>query len=215
MTTKDKVIGGIAVLAVVLALVGLVGGNQSVSLSDETISEIVAAVNRNLGASGTRLPNGVSADTTSPVEGEVRGTTLVITATTTLGRSYDGFTAGGDAPATIATGTVYTLYTHVGGPAVCDASEAALLFDSSGFSPGLVASIGTSTTAVSSTNLLASTTIATTTDTLVAPNQSLWILQPGQVITAIFGDNISNASSTYFSNWGSPEFQVQCWLIGG
>lgn len=38
-----------------------------------------------LGASGTRFPNGVSADTTSPEEGEVRGTTLTITATSTGG----------------------------------------------------------------------------------------------------------------------------------
>jgi hypothetical protein len=37
-----------------------------------------------LGASGSRFPNGISADTTSPGEGEVRGTKLTITSTTTL-----------------------------------------------------------------------------------------------------------------------------------
>ena len=38
----------------------------------------------NFGASGTRMPNGISADTTSPIAGEVRGTTLTITGATTL-----------------------------------------------------------------------------------------------------------------------------------
>src|SRR3990167_5515691 len=33
------------------------------------------------GATGTRMPNGISADTTSPIAGEVRGTTLTITST--------------------------------------------------------------------------------------------------------------------------------------
>jgi hypothetical protein len=32
-----------------------------------------------LGASGTRFPNGISADRTSPVDGEIRGTDLTIT----------------------------------------------------------------------------------------------------------------------------------------
>lgn len=54
-------------LVVVIAMM-LVGGNQSVSL----------------GASGTRFPNGLSADSTSPVAGEVRGTTLTSTGAATL-----------------------------------------------------------------------------------------------------------------------------------
>lgn len=37
-----------------------------------------------LGA-GTRYPNGISADTTSPTTGQVRGTTLTVTGTATLG----------------------------------------------------------------------------------------------------------------------------------
>lgn len=54
-------------IAVVLILV-LIGGNQS----------------GNFGATGTRFPNGISADTTSPVSGEVRGSTLTITGAQTL-----------------------------------------------------------------------------------------------------------------------------------
>src|SRR3990167_5277189 len=39
------------------------------------------------GATGTRMPNGISTDTTSPVVGEVRGTTLTITGAMTAAAS--------------------------------------------------------------------------------------------------------------------------------
>lgn len=38
-----------------------------------------------LGVTGTRFPNGISANSTSPVAGEVRGTSLTITADATIG----------------------------------------------------------------------------------------------------------------------------------
>jgi hypothetical protein len=49
----------------------LVGGNQSVPTGE-------------FGASGSRFPNGISADTTSPSAGEVRGSTLTITGSSNL-----------------------------------------------------------------------------------------------------------------------------------
>lgn len=82
------------------------------------------------GASGTRFPNGVSADTTSPITGEVRGTTLTITGASTLTgaltlsstlsaisgvtslatTSVESFTQGGDhCTLTDANGGAYTL----------------------------------------------------------------------------------------------------------
>lgn len=42
-----------------------------------------------LGASGTRFPNGVSADSTSPIAGEVRGTTLTLTGAATVSGALD------------------------------------------------------------------------------------------------------------------------------
>ncbi len=45
------------------------------------------------GASGTRYPNGLSADNTSPVAGQVRGTTLNITSTSNF--SGDAVFGGG------------------------------------------------------------------------------------------------------------------------
>jgi hypothetical protein len=137
-------------------------------------------------------------------------------ATTTTTGSYDGFMAGGSFDVS-ATNTVRTLYTHSGGPAICDNHVGALVADSTGFSPSLVMSVGTSTSAIASTNLIASTTIATTTDTFV-PNgtvTSLFRLNAGDVITGIAGDiTNTNASSTYYGNW-DVEYQVSCWSIGG
>ena len=78
-----------ALLAVVLIL-SLVGGNQSVE---------------QFGQTGTRFPNGVSADSTSPTAGQLRGTTMTITGATTLS---GGITATGGA-STFATTTTGVL----------------------------------------------------------------------------------------------------------
>lgn len=64
--TKYVPLATLALVAVIALM--LVGGNQSVSL----------------GASGTRFPNGLSADSTSPIAGELRGTTLTTTGAATL-----------------------------------------------------------------------------------------------------------------------------------
>lgn len=72
-------------IAVVLILV-LVGANQS-------------AEPKNIGA-GTRMPNGISADSTSPVAGEVRGTTLNFSGAAEVGN----FVRGGSSLATTTNG---------------------------------------------------------------------------------------------------------------
>lgn len=56
-------------LIVLVTILVLVGGNSQPG---------------NLGATGTRFPNGLSADSTSPVAGEVRGTDLTITDDATI-----------------------------------------------------------------------------------------------------------------------------------
>ena len=88
---KKDLLWGMLLSAVVascvsLAVMGLVGNNQS----DPELS-------------GTRFPNGISADSTSPSAGEVRGTTLTLTGASTLSgaltvsgeTSVQGFTQGG------------------------------------------------------------------------------------------------------------------------
>lgn len=134
--------------------------------------------------------------------------------TTTVARSYDGFMVGGGiAPASVATGTVFTLYTHTGSPVVCDATLGAAVADNTTFGPALIMSVGTSTGGVATRNLIASTTFATSTDTYVKPTAAVFRMDAGDRINAILSDYLT-ASSTHFSNW-DIEFQTQCWLIGG
>lgn len=89
--------GAIIILAIVASFfIGMaVGGNTSQSL----------------GASGTRFPNGISADTTSPIAGEVRGTTLTITdgVDITGAASVGTFTQGGGVLAISTSSDAYTL----------------------------------------------------------------------------------------------------------
>ena len=93
------------------------------SVEDKVAQKIYDSMNsidEMLGGSGTRFPNGISADTTSPVEGEVRGTTLTMTDSATL----VDFTATGDNRATsfVKTGAVasFTVSATASAANVCD-----------------------------------------------------------------------------------------------
>lgn len=96
-----KTIATAAVTAViVVVLAGLVGDDQ-------------------LG-SGTRFPNGISADSTSPSAGEVRGTTLTSTGAVSFGGAvtFDSTLSSGTATTsttTIAVGKVCYSFTDVDG----------------------------------------------------------------------------------------------------
>lgn len=157
---------------------------------------------------------GINTEKDITTTGTVTGVAATFTgtatfATTTVTTSPDGFTVGGTI-STAATGTVRTLYTNSTGPKLCDASTSFLYVNNNGsFSPSLVFSVGTSTTAIASTNLVASSTVATTTDQVVQPT-SAFVLAQGDLITAIMGDhNTTGASSTYFGNVAA-EFSVWC-----
>ena len=78
-------------LIVLVGLLVLVGGNQSA---------------KSFGASGTRFPNGISADTTSPVAGEVRGTDLTITDDATISGGVLSVPTASGATSTITVGCV-------------------------------------------------------------------------------------------------------------
>jgi hypothetical protein len=98
---KGKKFTIVGIIALVLA-VGIVGVkaadngkiNDLIELAkvvNESNSDVIMSAidflseNSMLGASGTRFPNGISADSTSPSAGEVRGTTLTITEAVTIG----------------------------------------------------------------------------------------------------------------------------------
>ena len=68
ITKLLPIVQTVLLVAIVLMLVGSQSANSA-----------------NLGASGTRFPNGISADSTSPSAGQVRGTTLTTTGASTLG----------------------------------------------------------------------------------------------------------------------------------
>lgn len=104
----NKIVSWVALVVSVFALTfALVGGNQSVP------------VNESLGASGTRFPNGISADSTSPSSGQVRGTTL--TATGALS-SASATVVNGSSSSTVAVGSS-SIGTNVGGVCYWNGSE--------------------------------------------------------------------------------------------
>ncbi len=104
-TFKTVAVSAFTALVVVVVALFMVGGNsQSGS---------------NLGATGTRFPNGVSANTTSPVTGELRGTTLTVdtTATFTGDVTFNGglgginIPTGASATSTLTVGNIQTYAT--------------------------------------------------------------------------------------------------------
>ena len=140
--------------------------------------------------------------------------TLAVTGTTTITKSPDGFVAY--MGFTMATGTAKAVYTNPSSDLVCDGRSAYLQAIGTTFAPSLVVAFGTSTSATGySTNLLASTTLATTTnqffaETFVTPFR----LKSGESIVGALSDiTNSEASSTYYSNW-SMEYGVHCWVAG-
>ena len=63
------------------------------------------------GASGTRFPNGLSADSTSPVAGELRGADLTLTDDATIAGGVLNVTTAANATSTIVVGCINTYAT--------------------------------------------------------------------------------------------------------
>jgi hypothetical protein len=80
MFDLKQILTSLIVSVVVVVGFGLVGGND-----------------QSLGVTGTRFPNGISADSTSPVAGEVRGKTFTTynAAATSSAYIYSGLAATG------------------------------------------------------------------------------------------------------------------------
>lgn len=95
MEKLNKWLPLITLLVVIAMAIGLVGGNQSGLL----------------GASGSRFPNGISADSTSPVAGEVRGTDLTITDDATISGGALTVTTAPGATSTLIVGEIETYAT--------------------------------------------------------------------------------------------------------
>ncbi len=202
METKKLIVAVLIASLVGGYIGGLVGGNQSGPLSVGGDSNLDSLILDNEGQTN----NDTILTTT-------RGTAVF--GTTTVASSPDGFVAWDDVT-TVATGTAKAVFTNTGNPMMCGDESGAIFFDSTGFSPSLVVSMGTSSTATGySAGLLASTTVATTTDAVVDLTYAApFRLANGESIVLSLSD-ITNtaASSTFYSNWGI-QFGVQCWTLG-
>jgi len=154
-----KYISEITVTLLVVILVILagmaVGGKSSQSLE--------------LGASGTRFPSGISADTTSPIAGEVRGTTLTITSTS-------AFTGAISASSVDVSGAAMVgRFTQGGGISTISTTSATLTMTQTQMEAGGIISIANT----AGSEALALTLPASSTWTTLIPNAGdsrMWII---------------------------------------
>lgn len=145
---------------------------------------------------------------------------LTSSGTTTITASFDGIIANTALTTLSATGTAKSVYTNTFGPMLCQTGSLVVRNNGS-FSPSLQFAVGTSTSATGySTNLLASTTVATSTPGTTfnfTANflTSSYILGSGESVTVSVSD-ITNtvASSTHYGNL-TVEGRPRCSLIGG
>lgn len=148
--------------------------------------------------------------------------TSAFTGTTTMALSPDGFVVYGGYT-TSATATNAVLWTNSGNDVVCDGASGYLNIQASGYTGGGIFALGTSTSAtVGALNLVASTTIATTTASGVdnfypfipfTKGTPIFKVANGESIIGGFDDVNAAASTTYLSNW-DVEFGVHCWTMG-
>ena len=126
------------------------------------------------------------------------GDDLVVNGTTTLSQSVDGIIVGGAFSLT-ATDTPLTVYTHTGSPAMCDSELAYIRIQSNGFAPAFAYSL--SKNVAGAADLIASTTVATTTSANTEYTEALFRYAPGDTIVFLFNDDDhTNASSTHRGN---------------
>lgn len=111
MTQEQKFTGltvGLVAVAII-AIIGVLYVSSKASNVDAKISAVVAYLETTqptVGASGTRFPNGISTDSTSPVAGEVRTTDLTVTDDATISGGTLNVTTAANATSTITVGCV-------------------------------------------------------------------------------------------------------------
>ncbi|MFA6354022.1 MAG: hypothetical protein WCW93_03770 [Candidatus Paceibacterota bacterium] len=135
--------------------------------------------------------------------------------TSTIAQSYDGFVVFNDV--TVATGSPKLVYTNsTGVDMICDRNTGVFYSNVTGYGVSLNISLGemSSATTYSDGGLIASTTIATSTDTMTFFTATTpFLFENGNSLVVGVGDYTALASSTYFSNW-DMELGIDCRLIG-
>lgn len=222
----------IILVVAVIALIGgwfLLGGSEDKATPPDLV---VDAVNQEyfLGAVGEKLiENYVAAiKYNEGYKSELPmllGGTLTVTGTTTIARSVDGFVAGGfltDSGTTTPVQTIYTALSNI----ACDANTIGLHVISQAVFIGVQRiSVGTTTSSGGATdNLIASSTIASTTNAFIIEgfgrdtNGASFVMQTGDRIQISLADgeapaNTSSAASS--TNYASRdiEFGIWCWNL--
>lgn len=138
-------------------------------------------------------------------------------------QSYDGFVLWDDFVVGTTSPVRGSVVNTTGSTLYCDGKSLGVVASSTAsFAPSFKYVVGTTTSNVASTptslgysaNLISSTTVATTTLHVVSLNSGWGFLLPvGQSITVSVGDNVNNASSTFYGNW-SAQFSVSCRNLG-
>jgi len=176
------------------------------------VDDIFAAINR----PRTTITNPVTFEQGIIINSNADGTSqsMIVNGTTTIAKSYDGFVAA--ANFTVATSSVAASWRNTtGAPVMCSAGM--INADATTYAPSLYVVAGVTTDNTYSASILASTTLATTTDTLtnVPATAATFIVAKNSYINATLGDYFigASASSTNFGNW-DIEFGFPCWMMG-
>lgn len=181
----------------------------SAFLSNTPTANLFSSINR----PSTTVTNPVVFQQGVSISANADNTTnaLTVIGTTTIKKSYDGFTIHKDVTVATTSRSVYGNDTGI--DMICGAGV--LYWNSTGFSPSLVVSMGTTTVSTTHTvTMLASTTVATTTDTFLLLYATPFLLPTGSSISlAMYDITNANASSTYYGNW-DVEYDIPCTLIG-
>jgi len=220
MSNKEKFILAIAGLAIVLALSALVVNilktspaqivDNVGSIGGLAIENYLPVIKHN-GGYYSELPISLSGSSGTLTISATGG--LTVTATSTISKSYDGMIL--QANFTVSTGTAKAIITNsTGVDMMCSTGN--VYFDATAaFVPSLVVGVGVSSSGGYSVGLLASTTIATSTDTLTSTAAAGFYLAKGSSITGSLSDyaGMTVSSSTYYSLWDA-EMAFPCWLVG-
>src|SRR5574343_494174 len=130
---KQTLISSATSAIIAIAIVLVMGGQNFAGLTPFS--------GLSVGSSGFEVTNSGAVDLGS---GEI-----TLTGTTTIAKSPDGFVAWDDY--TVATGSKKMIYTNSGSDMMCDGSSGAVYANSTGYSPALSVSVGTSTSITSAT----------------------------------------------------------------
>jgi hypothetical protein len=200
---------------------------QNTSPAGLTVSPAGVTVNAPAGETGATGATGASGDSLGaftsyePTYTKISGN-VAVGGSFYTGYSYDDGEAGSGAAFTMATGTAKWIWTNANtdkADALCRGGSSAVFATStSGFSPTVQFSLGTSTSATGyATNLLASTTLASSTPPRVIPltYTGEFVVRYNESIVGALSDTYSGtaASSTYYSLI-SIRPQISCSLMG-